>query len=187
MKWLVGYYKFWFLREHKSTSKRLHSGPVASVNLAPQDRCFFLYLFMLTWSMGLTPCLLYRDLLMQVMHSEEEFKSWARRKCFAYKLQFNMCMHNLHWQQKYVVSKVTPVALRQTWINAHCTETEGRDNLCLWEKVRTHAVTQRDCGTNIFKLFITLQPLLKWKQGTSFEEEGTHTEFKHAGHKKIAY
>lgn len=122
---------------------------------------------------------------MQVMHSEEEFESWAQRKCFACKLQFNMCMHKLHWQEKYVVSKVTPVALRQTWINAHCTETERRDNLCLLEKVRIHAVTQRDCGTNLF--FITLHPLLKWKHGPSSGEEGAYTEFKHVGYKKIAH
>lgn len=76
------------------------------------------------------------------------------------------------------------MALRH-WINAHCTETEGRDNLCLWEKVRTYTVTQKNCGANMFNLFITLHPLFKWKQGTSFEEEGTHTEFKHVGYKRL--
>lgn len=43
VKWLVGYYKIWFLREHKTASKCLH--PVASVKLAPQDRCFFSHLY----------------------------------------------------------------------------------------------------------------------------------------------
>lgn len=77
VKWLVGYCKIWFLREHKTTSKHLLSGPLASVNLPLQDRCFFSYFFILTWSTWLMPCLLHRDLLMQVMHPEEEFKSWA--------------------------------------------------------------------------------------------------------------
>lgn len=44
----------------------------------------------------------------------------------------------------------------------------------------------RDCGTNLMNLLITFHPLLKWKQGTSFEEEGTDAEFKHIGYKKIA-
>lgn len=35
-------------------------------------------------------------------------------------------------------------------------------------------------------LLITFHPLLKWKQGTSFEEESTDAEFKHIGYKKIA-
>lgn len=82
-------------------------------------------------------------------------------KCFAYILQFYMCMHKLHWQSKYVISKITPVALRQTWLNTHCTETEGRDDLCLWEKVRSPTATQRDCGTNLPNLFTALHPLLK--------------------------
>lgn len=119
--------------------------PCAFVNLAPQDRCFFSYFFMLTGSMWLTPCLLYRYLLMQVDALRGGIQKLST-KCFAYKLHFNVCMHKLHWQQKHLVSKQTPVALRQTWINAHCTETEGRDNLSLLEKVRIHAVTRETVG-----------------------------------------
>lgn len=77
------------------------------------------------------------------------------------------------------------MALRQTWIKLTALKQKA-EKTCAYGSKSGLMQPPRDCGTNLMNLLITFHPLLKWKQGTSFEEESTDAEFKHIGYKKIA-